>query len=73
VWAVEFPGLRLLTCAFAMEDSMRAKRLITRAILTAIAAGSIATGIAVPLAAAAAPATGTVAGAASSDGMIYGG
>ena len=73
MWAVEFPGLRLLTSAFAMEDSMRAKRLITRAILAAVAAGSIATGVAVPLAATAAPAVGTVASGAHSDAMIYGG
>jgi hypothetical protein len=61
VWAVEFPGLRLLTSAFVMEDSMRAKRIITRAILATAVAGSIATGVAVPLATAVAPATGTVA------------
>ena len=39
---------------------MHAKRIITRTILAAVAAGSIATGIAVPLATAVAPATGTV-------------
>lgn len=73
MWAVEFPGLRLLTSAFAMEDSMNAKRVITRAILAAAAAGSIATGITVPLVAATAPVAGTVAVGAHSDGMIYGG
>jgi hypothetical protein len=72
VWVVEFPGLRLLTLAFAMEDSMRAKRLITRAILAAAAAGSIATGIAVPLVAATAPAAGTVAVGAHSDAIGFG-
>jgi hypothetical protein len=61
VWAVEFPGLRLLTSAFAMEDSMHAKRIITRAILAAAAAGSLATGVAVPLVAATAPAAPVVA------------
>jgi hypothetical protein len=66
VWAVEFARLRLLTWAYALEDSMRAKRLITRAILAAVAAGTIAGGVAVPIATAVAPATGAgtvVAGA----------
>ena len=72
VWAVEFPGLRLLTSAFAMEDSMNAKRIITRAILATVAAGSIATGVAVPLAAATAPATAVVASAAQSNAIGYG-
>lgn len=73
MWAVEFPGLRLLTSAFAMEDSMNAKRVITRAILAAAAAGSIATGVAVPLVAATAPAAGTVATVAHPDYVGYGG
>ena len=72
MWAVEFPGLRLLTSAFAMEDSMNAKRIITRAILATVAAGSIATGIAVPLATAAAPATATIAATATSNSIGYG-
>ena len=55
-----------------MEDSMNAKRIITRAILATAAAGSIATGIAVPLATAAAPATGTSAVAATTDIIGYG-
>ena len=73
MWAVEFPGLRLLTSAFAMEDSMNAKRIITRAILATAAAGSIATGVAMPLVAATAPAAGTVVVAAHPDGIVYGG
>ena len=73
VWAAEFPGLRLLTSAFAMEDSMNAKRIITRAILAAAAAGSIATGVTVPLLAAAAPTTAVVASHATPDIFIYGG
>ena len=44
---------RRLTWAYALEDAMRAKRLITRTIVAAVAAGSIATGIAVPVVAAA--------------------
>jgi hypothetical protein len=71
VWAVELPGLRLLTSAFVMEDSMNAKRIITRAILAAAAAGSIATGIAVPLAAAAASSAPAVV-AAQPDAIHYG-
>jgi hypothetical protein len=73
MWAVEFPGLRLLTSAFAMEDSTRAKQLITRAILAAVAAGSIATGVAVPIATAVAPAAGTVAAVAQPDYIGVGG
>jgi hypothetical protein len=73
VWAVEFPGLRLLTLAFAMEDSMNAKRIVTRAILAAAAAGSIATGIAVPLVAVTAPTAGTVVAVAHPDFMPLGG
>jgi hypothetical protein len=72
VWAVEFPGLRLLTSAFAMEDSMHAKRIIIRTILAAAAAGTIATGIAVPLVAATAPAATAVAGTAKPDVIGYG-
>ena len=71
MWAVEFPGLRLLTSAFAMEDSMNAKRIITRTILAAVAAGSIATGVAVPLAAATAPATTAVASVATPNSIVY--
>ena len=73
MWAVEFPGLRLLTSAFAMEDSMRAKRIITRAILATAAAGSIATGVVVPLMTAAAPASGTVVTVAGSNYIGYNG
>jgi hypothetical protein len=51
---------------------MRAKRLITRAILAAAAAGTIAAGVAVPLASAVAPASGTVAVAVHPDLMPYG-
>ena len=40
---------------------MHTKQLITRAILMAVAAGTIWAGVAAPLAAAAAPATGVVA------------
>jgi hypothetical protein len=72
VWAVEFPGLRLLTSAFAMEDLMLAKRIVTRAIIAAAAAGTIATGIAVPLAAATAPATAVVASHVTPDMIGYG-
>ena len=42
---------------------MHAKRIITRVILSAAAAGSIATGVAVPLATTVAPASGVVAAA----------
>ena len=73
MWAVEFPGLRLLTSAFAMEDSMNAKRIITRAILATVAAGTIATGVAIPIAAAVAPASGTAGVVASANFMPYGG
>jgi hypothetical protein len=73
VWALEFPGLRLLTSAFAMEYSMRAKtNIVTRIILAAAAAGSIATGVAVPLVATAAPAA-TSAAAIHPDMIGYGG
>jgi hypothetical protein len=44
-----------------MEDTMRAKRLITRTILAAVAAGTIAGGVALPIVTAVAPATGTAA------------
>lgn len=65
--------LRLLTSAFAMEDSMRAKRIITRVILSAAAAGSIATGVAVPIATAVTPATTAVASHMSPDIVVHGG
>jgi hypothetical protein len=51
---------------------MRAKRLITRVILAAAATGTLAAGIALPLASAAAPATGTAAVTMSPDLMPYG-
>lgn len=73
MWAVEVPRLRLLTSAFAMEDSMRAKRIITRVIVSAAAAGSIATGIAVPLATAVAPASGVMTVVASADMGVHNG
>lgn len=46
---------------------MRAKRLITRAILATVTAGSIATGVVVPLASTAAPA----APVAAQPSLIY--
>ena len=52
---------------------MRAKRLITRAILSAVAAGTIAGGVAIPLAMVAAPATGTAAVVTTSNSIIYAG
>jgi hypothetical protein len=69
--AVEFPGLRLLASAFVMEDSMRARRIITRAILAAGVVGSIATGVAVSLATAVTPATAAVASPATPDSIGY--
>jgi hypothetical protein len=55
-----------------MEDSMNAKRIITRAILATAAAGSIATGVAVPVVAAVAPSAPAVV--ADDPGAIhYGG
>lgn len=51
---------------------MRAKRLITRAILAAVAVGTIAGGVAVPLVTVAAPAAGTAAVHASPDYIVYG-
>ena len=62
--AVEFAVLAPLTWANALEDSMRAKRLITRAILAAVAAGTIAGGVAIPVMTAVTPATTSVAGPA---------
>lgn len=54
-----------------MEDSMRTKQnIVTRIILAAAAAGSIATGIAVPLVAASAPAA--VSAVARPDVIGYG-
>jgi hypothetical protein len=51
---------------------MRAKRLITRAILAAAAAGTIAGGVAVPLVTAVTPATGTAAIVSSTNTIVYG-
>ena len=68
----EFPGLRHLTSAFAMEYSMSAKtNIVTRIILAAATAGTVAAGIAVPLVAAAAPAT-TASVAVQPDSIGYG-
>jgi len=51
---------------------MRAKQsLITRVIVAAVATGSIATGIAVPLLSAAAPGSATVASQMTSDIMVH--
>jgi hypothetical protein len=56
-----------------MEDTMRAKRLITRTILAAVAAGTIAGGVALPIVTAAAPATGTAAISTGANFMPLGG
>jgi hypothetical protein len=56
-----------------MEDAMRAKRIITRVIVSAAAAGSIATGVAVPLVTAVAPASGGVTVVASSKLIVHNG
>lgn len=54
-----------------LEDAMRAKQsLITRVIVSAVAAGSIATGIAVPVVSVVAPAT-AVAGSMTPAIIIY--
>jgi hypothetical protein len=61
---VQAPDLSLCL----LEDAMRAKQsLITRVIVSAAAVGSIATGIAVPVASAVTPATTAVAITASSN------
>lgn len=58
------PRLRLLTSAFVLEDSMLAKtNIVTRAILAAAAAGSIAAGVAVPVMTVAAPAAASTVAA----------
>jgi hypothetical protein len=56
-----------------LEDAMRAKQsVITRVILSAVTAGSIATGIAVPVAAVIAPAS-PVASVMTPNMIVHGG